>query len=59
VNEGFKKSSAVEVTVAVTAGGEAFCVTATHSDLPGGHDWKVATYNSAGGSPTPNDADLC
>src|SRR5688500_14103206 len=46
VREGFKESSSVEVTVDVTAGGESFCVTATHGDLPAAHEWKVATFNS-------------
>jgi prepilin-type N-terminal cleavage/methylation domain-containing protein len=58
-NEGFKKSSAVDVELVAGAGGSTFCVTATHVDLPAAHDWKVATYNSNGGSPVPDDTDAC
>jgi type IV pilus assembly protein PilA len=59
VRQGFKKPSDVDVTVAVVPGGTSFCVTATHSALPAGNDWAVATYNSSGGTPTPADSDLC
>lgn len=59
VRQGFKGSSAVDITVAVAPGNSEFCVTATHVNLDAGDEWKVATYNSAGGSPTPADADAC
>ena len=59
IDEGFKKSSAVDISLVAGAGGSSFCVTATHVDLPAGHDWKVATYNSSGGSPVPDDTDAC
>ena len=58
LDEGYKKPSVVEVSVDVV-GGTVFCVTATHRDLPGGSPWQIATYNSASGSPSPDDSDAC
>ena len=59
VRQGFKGSNVVDITVAVPAGGDEFCITATHVNLDAGHEWKVGTYNSSGGSPIPADADAC
>lgn len=59
LDEGLRKSSQVELVVEVPAGGNSFCIKATHLVMPAGHEWKTATYNSAGGSPSPSDADLC
>jgi type IV pilus assembly protein PilA len=57
VGEGFRKTDSIHV--AVEASSTAYCVTTTASDLPVGHTWKQATYNSADGYPTPSDVDLC
>ena len=53
--EGFKASS--DVTVAVTATANDFCIVATHATLDAGDDWKVASYDSDEGE--PDDADSC
>ena len=61
-DNGFKKPSAVGITVATVSGGKEYCITAVHSRLevgPPAHDWRLSTYNSAGGSPVPADADAC
>jgi type IV pilus assembly protein PilA len=55
--QGFKLSSGVTVTVAATP--ERYCVTATQTKLGAGHPWRISTYNSDGGSPTPADVDTC
>jgi type IV pilus assembly protein PilA len=55
--QGFKNSDGVTVLVAADA--SKYCVTATHAKLPPGHPWRVSTYNSADGSPSPADVDAC
>jgi type IV pilus assembly protein PilA len=55
--QGFKKSAGVTIVVAADA--DEYCVTATHANLSPGHPWKVSTYNSADGSPSPADLDAC
>ena len=57
--EGFKRIQGVRLQLATTPDGLEYCITATHSNLPAGHAWKVATYNSSDGSPTPSDIDSC
>jgi type IV pilus assembly protein PilA len=56
-DEGFKPSPGVTISVAATS--SKYCVTATHSRLEAGDEWRVATYNSDGGSPTPDNVDTC
>ncbi len=58
-DNGYKKSSTVEITVASPAPGTVYCVTATHSLLPAADVWQTAVYNSSDGSPAPSDADSC
>jgi type IV pilus assembly protein PilA len=55
--QGFKNSAGVTIVVAADA--DEYCVTATHTKLSPGHPWKVSTYNSADGSPSPADLDAC
>jgi type IV pilus assembly protein PilA len=55
--QGFRNSSGV--TVSVAASPDEYCITATHASLPAGHLWRVSTYNSADGSPSPADVDAC
>ncbi len=50
---GYVQSSAV--TLAVTATSDAYCLTATHAQLSGGHPWKVATLSNTGGAPSESD----
>jgi len=57
-DNGYKKSSAVEITVAAPAG-TVYCITATHSLLPAADAWQQAVYNSSDGSPAPTDLDNC
>ncbi len=57
--DGYKKASAVQITVAAPAPGNVYCITAVHSYIPAGNPWQTATYNSSGGSPVPADADAC
>jgi type IV pilus assembly protein PilA len=56
-DEGFKNSPRMDVSVAGDS--SEYCVTVTHNDLSAGHEWKVATYNSSSGSPSPSDLDAC
>jgi len=58
-DNGYKKSSTVEITVASPAPGTVYCVTATHSLLPAADVWQTAVYNSSDGSPAPSDFDAC
>ena len=51
---GFKASPGV--LVAVSASIEAYCVLATHENLPAGHPWKVATVDAAAGAPAESDS---
>jgi type IV pilus assembly protein PilA len=55
--QGFKGSAGVTVSVAATP--SEYCITATHSRLDVGDPWKISTYNSDDGSPSPIDADAC
>ena len=57
--EGFKKPSTV--TILVTAGALEYCVRATHANLSAApeHDWRISTYSSADGSPSPSNVDAC
>jgi type IV pilus assembly protein PilA len=52
---GFRRPPHVKIEVGATT--EKYCITATHSDLPAGHSWRVSTYNSAAGEPRPVDVD--
>ncbi|MGI8519331.1 MAG: hypothetical protein ACR2MC_01760, partial [Actinomycetota bacterium] len=56
-NNGYKKASTVEITVAAPAPGTLYCITATHSLLT--NEWETAVYNSSDGSPAPTDLDNC
>jgi type IV pilus assembly protein PilA len=56
--EGFKASAGVTISVAAPTATK-YCVTATHSRLDPADEWRIATYNSDGGSPSPNDVDTC
>jgi type IV pilus assembly protein PilA len=58
-DEGYRPQPNVVVTVATAGGGNEYCVTATHSLLSATHPWRVSTYNSSDGSPSPNNADAC
>jgi hypothetical protein len=58
-DEGYRQQPNVEITVATAGGGNEYCVTATHSLLGATHPWRVSTYNSSDGSPSPNNADAC
>ena len=53
--EGLKTSANVTIT-ATAVGSTSYCLTAVNSDLPTGHDWKTATYDSADGAPSSADA---
>ena len=59
VEEGYRQQPNVEITVATAAGGNEYCITATHSLLSAGHAWQISTYNSSDGSPSPSNADAC
>jgi type IV pilus assembly protein PilA len=56
---GFRKPPHVRIKVATADNGNAYCITAEHSDLPEGHPWEISTYNSADGEPRPVDVDAC
>lgn len=56
---GYRKAESVEITVATTDPPSEYCITATHTDLPAGHDWRIATYNSSDGAPSPSNVDDC
>ncbi len=58
-DNGYKKASTVEITVAAPAPGTVYCVTATHSLLSAADVWQTAVYNSSDGSPAPSDLDAC
>ena len=58
-DDGYKKASTVEITVAAPAPGTVYCITATHSLLPLADLWQRAVYNSSDGSPAPANADNC
>jgi type IV pilus assembly protein PilA len=58
-NNGCKKASTVDVTVAAPGAGSIYCITATHSLLPAADAWQTAVYNSSDGSPAPSDVDAC
>lgn len=57
-DNGYKKASTVEITVAAPAG-TAYCITATYSLLLAADAWRTAVYNSSDGSPAPSDVDAC
>jgi type IV pilus assembly protein PilA len=59
VDEGYEKQPNVEITVAVAPPGNQYCITTTHSLLPAGHPWKISTYNSSDGFPSPSNVDAC
>jgi type IV pilus assembly protein PilA len=50
VNEGMKTAANVTITVQ-SKSATAFCLRASHTDLPAGHPWKVAGYSSSDGEP--------
>jgi type IV pilus assembly protein PilA len=57
--EGFKKPSSV--TVLLTANALEYCIRATHANLSAApeHEWRVSTYNSSDGSPSPSNVNAC
>jgi type IV pilus assembly protein PilA len=59
LDEGFKTSGSFHVTVAAER--NRYCITAENLDLPSApaHPWRIATYNSSDGYPTPSDLDAC
>ena len=56
---GYRKAQPVEITVATTVPPSEYCITATNTGLAAGHEWRIATYNSADGAPSPSNADAC
>ena len=60
-DNGYKGAGSVGIVVAVAAGGNEYCITATHSSVSAGPEpnWRVATYNSTEGSPGPSNTDAC
>ena len=56
---GYKKADTVDVEISTSDSDTHYCVTSTHVVLPAGHDWKVATYNSTDGAPSPQNVDDC
>jgi type IV pilus assembly protein PilA len=54
-DQGLNYASSVTVTIVATPND--YCITANHADLDAGHDWDVATYDSAEGE--PDLANLC
>ena len=59
ISNGYKKAEPVQIVIATSNSDSQYCVTSTHSDLDASHPWRVATYNSAAGAPSPVNADLC
>jgi hypothetical protein len=55
--QSFKPSGGV--TIDVAAGQDEYCITATHPRLDAAHAWRISTYNSADGSPSPVNVDPC
>jgi type IV pilus assembly protein PilA len=55
--EGFRPAGSVTISIAATP--SEYCITATHPRLAAGHPWRISTYNSEDGSPSPVDADTC
>jgi len=53
VEEGFKATPSVDITVATAGGGTIYCITAVHQLLDPSNAWGTATYNSTEGSPLP------
>ena len=58
---GFKVPGPVQILVSVDPTGTSYCIRATHPLLAAGPEpnWRVATYNSVDGSPSPSNADAC
>ena len=56
---GYNKASSVDIEVETSDSDSKYCIRATHTSLAMGHDWKVATYNSADGAPSPSNIDDC
>ena len=56
---GYKKPEPVDIIVNTSNADAQYCVTATHTALPTDHDWYIATYNSADGTPSPRNVDAC
>jgi prepilin-type N-terminal cleavage/methylation domain-containing protein len=52
-DEGFRRPPDVRIEVDTSAPG--YCVTATHSGLPGSHPWHISTYSTS----APTEADTC
>ena len=59
IDAGYKKADSVNIEVETTDSDTKYCIRATHTTLPAGHDWKVSTYNSSDGSPSPSNVDDC
>ncbi len=55
VAEGYSNVAGVTITVP-TATANSYCIVATHANLPAGHAWLVASYDSADGQPLAADA---
>lgn len=52
-DEGFRRPPDVRIQVDTSAIG--YCLTATHSGLPGSHPWRISTYSTS----APTEADTC
>ena len=55
VAEGYSNVAGVTITVP-TATANSYCIVATDANLPAGHAWLVASYDSADGQPLAADA---
>jgi type IV pilus assembly protein PilA len=54
-SEGFRDTNGVALTI-THVGATTYCITATNNQLPAGHLWEVATYDSDDGRPTAANA---
>jgi prepilin-type N-terminal cleavage/methylation domain-containing protein len=52
-DEGFRRPPDVRIQVGTSTLG--YCLTATHSGLPGSHPWRISTYSAS----VPTEADTC
>jgi type IV pilus assembly protein PilA len=54
--EGYSPVAGVAITVpAATLTANSYCIVATHANLPAGHAWLVASYDSGEGQPEADD----
>jgi type IV pilus assembly protein PilA len=58
---GYRGISGVAILVSVDATETEYCVRAEHAKLSAApeHEWRVATYNSNDGSPSPSNVNVC